>query len=543
MKRLKKHKVITTLACLVIIAGIITGIVLIRWNRNKSRVNAGAQNQSFINLEKMDLTESISATGTIASNETRSVSAKMSDVQVEQVKAAVGDTVKKGDVLVTFEKEDLEDALEEAQEALEDARESASEEVTQAQKQLTSARETYQEEKANLSKQVANAKKEWTEAKKTLKKLKKQLNKATNQQDKATLQEQVTKAEEAVSQAKSAYQTAKTNQSSTNRQNLSNVENAESTVSTADSNGDKNISEAQKQVEQAEENLAKCEITAPIAGVVTAVNVEAGDTYSGGSLIQIDDTSSYTVTTSVDEYDISDVSEGQRVVILTEATDETELEGEITFVAPSTGSTSQTSGTSQTADASGMTSSTSGSDGYEVQIAVKTEDERLRMGLTAKCSIILEEAEDVFAVPYDAVHEAEDGTNFIYVREDGTQSSGAEQESDIASEDTEEVRGRTGTEQKQEGSTAVRKITVTKGMESDYYVAIESDELEEGMQVVMETDVTADSSDSNSDSSDAQSDSFFGQGNGMPGGGSAPGGSAPGGGASRGGAPGSGGSR
>lgn len=130
---------------------------------------------------------------------------------------------------------------------------------------------------------------------------------------------------------------------------------------------------------------------------------------------------SYTVSTSVDEYDISDVSVGQRVVILTEATGEDEIEGEITFVAPTTGSSSLSSGT-QSGDSGGAGSfstsgtSTSGS-GYEVKIAVKTNDERLKMGLTAKCSIILEEADNVYAVPYDAVHENSDGTTVVYVSE------------------------------------------------------------------------------------------------------------------------------
>ena len=81
-------------------------------------------------------------------------------------------------------------------------------------------------------------------------------------------------------------------------------------------------------------------MTALMDGVVTTLNVSVGDTYTGGTIAELDDTSGYTITTSVDEYDISDVKKGQRVVILTEATDEDELEGVVTFVAPSTGNSS-----------------------------------------------------------------------------------------------------------------------------------------------------------------------------------------------------------
>lgn len=47
--------------------------------------------------------------------------------------------------------------------------------------------------------------------------------------------------------------------------------------------------------------------------------------------MQIEDVHSFVVTSSVDEYDINNVETGQKVVILTEATGEEELEGEITL--------------------------------------------------------------------------------------------------------------------------------------------------------------------------------------------------------------------
>lgn len=140
-------------------------------------------------------------------------------------------------------------------------------------------------------------------------------------------------------------------------------------------------------------------MTAPISGVITASNVEEGDTYSGGSMFQIDDTTDFVVSTSVDEYDISSVKTGQRVVVLTEVTGEDEIEGEITFVAPSTGSATLSSGNAQSSETAGL-SQTSSTEGYAVEITLQGENGRLRLGLTARCSIILEEAENVYAVPY-----------------------------------------------------------------------------------------------------------------------------------------------
>ena len=228
-------------------------------------------------------------------------------------------------------------------------------------------------------------------------------------------------------------------------------------METAKANRTKNVKEAQKLVEEAQENLEQCAVKAAMDGLVTAVNVSEGDSYSGGSLIQIEDTSAYTVSTTVDEYDISDVKKGQKVVILTEATGDDELEGEISFVAPSTSSSSVSSVTDSEAPSGNSGNSSSDSSGYEVKITLKSSDDRLKLGMTAKCSIILEEAENVLAVPYDAVKQTKDGNTITVIEE----NSGSQKE-----------------------------ISVTPGMESDYYVEVQGSDLQEGMQVVIPSDET-----------------------------------------------------
>ena len=80
--------------------------------------------------------------------------------------------------------------------------------------------------------------------------------------------------------------------------------------------------------------------------------------------------------------------------------------------------------------------------------------------MTARCSIILEEAEDVYAVPYDAIHVNKDGTSVIYAED-------------------------TGQGKKPKKKAGKREIEVTKGMESDYYVEIRGDGLSEGLRVII----------------------------------------------------------
>jgi multidrug efflux pump subunit AcrA (membrane-fusion protein) len=496
---------------LIIVIIVAAGIVGVRIWKGKKKMQAGVAKQSTVTLTKMDLTDSISATGTLASKETRSVSADVNNITIEKMLVSVGDEVEKGDSLATFDETELQDALTTAKENLSDTQTSANQEISNAQEQYSEALSNQSYDKSKMDTQVQKAVKEKAEAKKAVATAKAQVKKLKNSKDeqkKTAAQETLTKAQEAYEQAKNSVETAKENRSSTNRQNKSSVTQAKTSLENARSNASKSIKEAQNQVDEAQDAIDNCGITAPISGVVTAVNAQAGDTYTGGTLVQIDDTSAYTITTSVDEYDISSVEVGQRVVILTEATDDDELEGKITFVAPSTDSTSDTT----SSESGGQAGGSSSSSGYEVKIKVKSQDDRLKMGLTAKCSIILDEVTDVYAVPYDAVSENPDGSYYITVLDtDATSQDTKEETKQDASSENQQMPGgddgqnskgdKKGKGDSEEMQAATRQITVTKGMETDYYAEISGDDLEEGLQVVVPTDATeSSSSDSNSDS-------------------------------------------
>lgn len=558
-QRSKRSKIILgILIPVVLVIAVAAGIYIVR---GKKKASTETVRQSTVLLTKMDLTESISATGTIGSRQTKAVSANLSNITIQKMLVEVGDEVQEGASLAVFDESDLQDALSDAEDALSEAQSSGDQEIASAQSQYNEALENQTYDSSRMNSQVSKALKEKKTAKAALAAARtkvKKLKGSKDEQKRTAAQEALTKAKEAYEQAKSALETARENRTSTNRQNKSSVSQAESSLESARSNAQKSIKEAQKQVDDAREALDNCSITAPISGVITAVNAQAGDTYSGDTLVQIDDTSSYTITTSVDEYDISSVEKGQRVVILTEATEEDELEGTITFVAPSTGSTSSGGSSSQSGD--DAMSGSSDSSGYEIQIKVKTKDERLKLGLTAKCSIILDEAEDVFAVPYDAISENSDGSCYITVIDGDAMSGdrdGGMPEKD--EEQSQEEEARAGEEQSKENqseeeasedqedggwsgqrpdredrqnssastsgdSAGTRQITVTKGMESDYYVEISGDDLTEGLRVVVPTDATSESSSGDSDQSSAMG---FGGMGGMDAGGM--GGSRPGG--------------
>ena len=462
---MKKHKKLTIFLIIIIVL-LITAAILVPKFFGKKENGMQTAKETTVSLSKMDLTSSVSATGTIESAKSKTVSADVANVKVKSVKVSEGDTVKKGQTLVTFDESDLQDALTEAKDNLSDAKTQAASELSLAQRKLSEAKSTYSTQNKKTKSTVASAKSAYEQAKKEYKN--------------AKSAEEKQKAKETLDKAKTTYEQAVSERENTNKQNQSNIDSAKEAVTNAKTNNKKTLREAQKSVTEA---------------TVTAVGVEAGDSYSGGEMFEISDCTDLQVSTTVSEYDITKVKKGQKVVILTDATDEEEIEGKITYVALTTGSSSLSSASSVTGGngtgASSMTSSESSSDGYEVRIQILKENKNLRVGMTAKCSIILEEASDVYAVPYDAIHQNTSGDSVIYVKDSSTNTK--------------------------------KEITVTKGMESDYYVEVTGDGLSEGLMVILPSDTTSSKSSSDSDKSSSGLSDMMG---GMSGGGrgGAPGG-------------------
>lgn len=203
------------------------------------------------------------------------------------------------------------------------------------------------------------------------------------------------------------------------------------------------------QIKELQKQLAEGNLTAGVSGTVTKVNVKAGDVYTGTSIATIEGCEDFIVEAEIDEYDIADVKTGMKVLIKTDATRDEELQGKVIYTAvSSTGSASSA--------ASGMTTgmASSGNATYTVKIALDTPNDRLRLGMNAKLSIITEMKENVWTVPYDSVYTREDGTKYI----------------EIAKNETGEEK---------------EELDVQTGTEGSYYIEIISDKLKDGMKIVL----------------------------------------------------------
>lgn len=243
--------------------------------------------------------------------------------------------------------------------------------------------------------------------------------------------DQLKSAEEAVNTAKSSYSDAET---STNRS----VSTAQNTVD-MQKYQTSTTRELKDQLEQLQKQLADCTLSAPIGGVVTAVNVSVGDKNTAGTtMITIEDTSSLKVIVNVEEADILKIQEGMPATVSTDATGDEEIKGTVTRVVRVKNQSTNTNGTD-----------TNTSSGYSAEITI--DNTELLVGMSAKAKIVIKDRGTQLAVPYDLIRQDDNGDSYVLVAE--------------ANED--------GT------ATAVRK-NIKVGEEVDYYTEVTGGDLKEG---------------------------------------------------------------
>lgn len=546
-KWIKKHKVLTVF---LILAAVVIGIYF-RLQRAGQEMAEALSQMAFETGEVSyrDITSTVNATGYVRSDNSRSLTTTLMNLEVTGVNVEVGDKVSVGQALVSFDTEDIEENLADARESLNvsqaqsgltvkgaernlaDAVGSRDYQITGAMKDLDYSKTTYEDAVADYHdtvkeleekrKEEEDRKRDRDDREKDMDRAKDRLEKAWKEQSGSGLSpdlldqinegtvsgneilENIAGAFDtgAVTAAQAEYQTASADYSAAaadyekakaEREALESSVDAKKTAMDAnyrtydraadtfnntvrmqnsavagsqDSLTNSRLSatigsQAQEnQVETYEKQLEKGILTSPINGTVTAVNVKEGDTYGGGVIVTIQDCEDFIVEAEIDEYDISDIKEGMKVLFKTDATREEQLEGEVTFVSPVPTSAAASSSAMGSGSATSLTTGR-GKATYQIKVAIRTATDRLRLGMTAKMNIVLNEVEHVLTVPYDAVQTDENGDTVVYVLEQ-----------------TMDAEGKTTQEQ--------RPVAVTVGTEGDYYVEVSGDGLEEGMKVAI----------------------------------------------------------
>ncbi len=245
---------------------------------------------------------------------------------------------------------------------------------------------------------------------------------------------------DAVDSAWRAYQTALTSLDSTKKGTEDQLESFSDTLAAA--NAGANMSVSEEAIRQLNKTLDDTKITAPVSGTVTAVYATVGGSGSG-LLFVIEDTDNLVVSTSVKGYDLGSVKTGMTVEIKSDATGDAVIPGTLTTIAP-TAKKNQMGDTESSSDPS-----------FEAEVTVESASSGLRIGMEARLSYIIDKADHVLAVPYEAVYTDESGKSAILVLRP--------QEKD---------------------GYLVESLPVTTGLDDDLDIAVSGAGVEEGLRVI-----------------------------------------------------------
>ncbi|MCR4923880.1 MAG: efflux RND transporter periplasmic adaptor subunit [Lachnospiraceae bacterium] len=465
-----------------------------------------AKNKESTLVEKRDLMSTIATTGTIISESKRTVSAALSNTKVEHVNVEVGDYVEAGDVIVSFTMDSINRSISDLEADIAESKSVQQIDSGGNEREYYYSYGTEAITIKELQTKVERAQKTLYEACDEYGSLKR--DKQAKIDSHELTEEQADELyKDKIAAAYKAQETAQQNLADANQALQNEIYKGSNTLANSTDTYNKNNLQAsdstnklERELRDYKEKLSDYKIVAPVSGLVTSVNVQEGNGFTSGTIATIQNTDSYFVTTEIDEYDIPEVKLGQRVVIKTDATRDTELEGIVDEIAPTATGSESTNSTTTTSTSSAASSSASDAT-YTVKIKIIDVDERLKLGMTAKLSIVLEERSGVLTVPYDAIYENEAGESFIYVYDDsdkkvvipnsGTKAAAPEEKKGFS---FSEFFG-LGSDNKKELEDLMpekKEVAVTVGMESDYYTEISGNGIKEGLEVALpETEAKA----------------------------------------------------
>lgn len=437
----KKKKIVKLILILIIIAAAV--IVVLGILKTKKPSNEVQESQIQLQMvEKRDLSESISLTGTV-SGEGKMNYASDADSTFLTVNAEVGDEVKKGDVLATLDKEAVQKQIKALEKTIANNQAIAKNQSDMNKEALADAKADQKEQLEDAREAIEEAKAAAEEAKKYLEEL---------NTDENALPEEIAEAEEAAETAEELYEAACDAYDDIKKATDDAVKMAQNTIDMEkySDSGDDSLNE---QMEALKKQLEECEIICQEDGVVVSVSAYVnGHNTPGLPVFVVENNTTMIMTASVEETDILKLEEGMKAIVTAKALEDQEIGGEVIKVLKVAEGSSGMSG-----DMEGYYSGSSMS-GFSVQI--KLDKSPLISGMSAKARILLTDKQDVLCVPYDLIQYDENGDAFVLCAQDNGYGQ----------------------------YTAVKK-GISVGQEIDYYTEVTGGELAEGDMLIMDLSV------------------------------------------------------
>lgn len=397
--------------------------------------------------EKVELgsfTNTISASGAVLLDDEVEVYAEGDTNKIDEILVEEGDTVKAGDVLVTYDvddtKEELENKIRDTKREIESgqlalqqmsAKKSDTEiaklksAVTAKEKALEQAKNSYSSYATKLSQQqstIDNAQQEVTDAEKDLSDTKALLEVGgASQSEYDNAVSALNKAKNSLADAQKSYSDMVSEQSNaklgitTAENDLKDAKNEYADAQTPLSTEEEQLKYKQQQlsIQGLQDNLADYEqdlselvysTSSNVSGKVTEVCVDEGTyTEENTVILKVADFNKLIVSADIEEYDAPLCAVGQSVVMTSDGLEGKEYTGTVTKVKDSANDTSTNMGTETTVN---------------IEISVDNPDGVLKPGYNLDLEITVLDKQDVLTVSSGAVQTDEKtGEKYVYAVE------------------------------------------------------------------------------------------------------------------------------
>lgn len=402
-RRKKSKKGLWIVFLVIVLVGLFVG-----WRIFQGRQEA---NRDFANIEtepyrRDSLSAFIYGTGTVQPAQTAVLTWSASGI-VGEVHVSVGDIVEKDQVLMTLETDSL------------------SVEILQAEIDVINAQKALDELYQNWGADLARARLDLLNAQENLEDLQ---NKRQVMNFQRCSDERIEELEEELERAEQIYNFQQ------NAINLQRVNTAQANLNFCLAEySEREIAEAELEIELAEARVARLQdrvtvlsdgpdpdevtiletrlaiaqsrldsptIKAPFSAVVTDLPTQVGDVVQMGiKAVQLDNLADLQLKVQISEIDIPQVRVGQPAQLVFDAYFEHTFNGEVTEISP-VGTTVQ------------------GVVEYTVTVQILDADVRIRPGMTVAVTILIEEIDDVFVIPNDAIVST-NGQDRVYVQRGG----------------------------------------------------------------------------------------------------------------------------
>lgn len=378
LEKIKKHKKLVIVLVVIVIVAIVAGIVVTKMKNNAGEITQEENGIQAFSLAKQDMTSSVSTSGTVESSNVTEVTTEVNSA-IKELNVSLGDHVEKGQVLCTFDDEEIKQQIADLEKQNGAAQKANASTIQKAQRAVDTASAQVNAKTAAL---------------------------AAAQNDYQTIQNMLGNSDQSAENKAAALASAQANMQSAQGEldgaNQSLIAAQEALEDAKNTTVDNSSSSDLTKLRQQLNNLT---VVASQSGVITQLNVSKGSIPANGSLMRIEDDTTLKVNVNIKEKDILKLSAGQKASISADAIGSDQVfsgtvDKVVNFASKSAAS-----------DGSGSTS------GYSATIALEPGTPLL-LGMSVNVEILLNEEGEQLAVPYDAISQDDDGASYVMVGEE-----------------------------------------------------------------------------------------------------------------------------